>query len=278
VLLSRNYPPSAGLEPYIRQHYVFETAQADDFELIDRVLSETAFIRILVKGDWRAEFEPDVWSNGPGPILVFGANARQFHVRVRGPFLVAGMAIRPSGWKALFGRPASELADTMAPLGDVWGESAVDLHRTISALGDDTARVAAMEAAVALQIKAHGNRATDPEMRAFERIARFESTIRVIDAADRVGLSLRQLERRCLDSFGHMPKTILGRSRFLDMAGAMRGYGDTSEDELAALRYFDDSHRNREFRRFIGMTPGAFTRTPTPLLDAGLKLRAERTV
>lgn len=38
----------------------------------------------------------------------------------------------------------------------------------------------------------------------------------------------------------------------------------------------DQSHRIREFRRFIGMTPAEFERTPKPLLTAGLKLRAER--
>ena len=60
------------------------------------------------------------------------------------------------------------------------------------------------------------------------------------------------------------------------MAAALRGFGNASDEELAALRYFDQSHRNREFRRFIGMTPGQFAATPTPLLTAGLELRELR--
>ena len=59
------------------------------------------------------------------------------------------------------------------------------------------------------------------------------------------------------------------------MATAMRGFSDPDQELLAALRYFDQSHRTREFRHFIGMTPGTFEKAVTPLLTAGLKLRAE---
>jgi len=41
------------------------------------------------------------------------------------------------------------------------------------------------------------------------------------------------------------------------------------------LRYFDQSHLNREFRHFFGMTPGQFEKATTPLFTAGLKLRAD---
>ena len=110
-------------------------------------------------------------------------------------------------------------------------------------------------------------------MNDFAAIARSDSTIRIDDAAAKIGLSVRQLERRCLATFGLSPKAVLRRSRFLDMATAMRGFSSPSEEELAALRYFDQSHLNREFKRFAGMTPRAFERTQTPLFTAGLNLR-----
>lgn len=113
-------------------------------------------------------------------------------------------------------------------------------------------------------------------MRRFEDIARNDSTLRVADAAGQLGLSTRQLERLTARHFGHSPKLVLRRSRFLDMATAMRGLSDPSAELLAALRYFDQSHKTREFKRFIGMTPAEFERTPTPLLTAGLGLRNER--
>ena len=119
MLQSRNYAPSPHLAPYIARHYVFRAPLPPDFTMIDRLLAETAFIRILITGDWAAETAPEQWER-PGDVLFFGANARPFKVRVRGPFFIVGIALRPSGWRALSGHPASDFADRMVRLADVW--------------------------------------------------------------------------------------------------------------------------------------------------------------
>jgi AraC-like DNA-binding protein len=274
MLLSRNYAPSAAIAPFVRRHYVFQADLPDDFEMIDRLLSETAFIRVLIKGDWAAEVMPDDWQYF-GPVCLSGANSRPMRVRVRGPFLVVGIAVRPGGWAALFREPARDLADRIVRLGDQWGTRSTELYDRLTNAADDMARVAIIEDVVAQRLFEIGTHKVCGISERFEAMARSDSTIRVADAADTLGLSVRRLERTCYASFGHSPKAILRRSRFLDMASAFRGFTDPSRDDLAALRYFDHSHRNREFRRFIGMTPGAFEKAQTPLLTAGLKLRAD---
>ncbi|WP_414901509.1 helix-turn-helix domain-containing protein [Sphingomonas flavalba] len=273
MLLSRNYPAAPALAPYLRRIYVFEADLPPDHTVIDRLLAETAFIRILLKGEWLGEVAPGDW-RGAGPVVLFGSNFRPFTVKVTGPFRVIGVSIHPSAWRTLFGRPASDYADSMCPLHDLWGDDADRLLHGVRDAADDTGVVAAIEAVVADRI-ARADHPTDPQMLRFEYIARNDSTIRVVDAAERLGLSVRQMERQCRAAFGHSPKAVLRRSRALDMAMAMRGFSRFSADELAALNYFDQSHLNREFRHFFGMTPGAFAAAPTPLFTAGLKLRAE---
>lgn len=273
-MLSRNYPPSPELAPYIVRHYVFEAGLPDDFVLTDRLLSETAFVRILIRGDWKAEIAPGYWA-GAGPVVFFGPNEFPLPVRVKGPFTVAGFAIHPGGWRSLFDRPARDYTDQMLPLSAAWGGVADRLWSEIQATQDDAGLVAAMERAIAAQLAWIGLNQPDPQMNAFAAIARSDSTIRIDDAAAQLGLSIRQLERRCLASFGLSPKAVLRRSRFLDMAMAMRGFSSPSEEELAALRYFDQSHLTREFKRFAGMTPKAFERAVTPLFTAGLNLRSQ---
>lgn len=276
MLLSRNYPPSAELEPFIARHYAFSAALPEDFELVDRLLAETAFIRILLKGEWVAEIAPGIWGSA-GRTVFFGPNGVPLRVRCRGPFTVVGIAIRPCGWHALFDNPASLFADRMLPLEEVWGDTvAAQLLSAVEQADDDGAIVAAVEAIIAELLAWRGCHRVNNPMRIFEHLARNDSTMRVHDAAARLNLSERQFERHCLGCFGHMPKTVLRRSRFLDMATVMRGLADPSDADLASLRYFDQSHLNREFRRFIGMTPSEFMRTPTPLLNAGLELRQER--
>ena len=271
-MLSRNYPPSPELAPYILRHYVFEAELPEDFTLTDSLLSETAFVRILIRGDWKAEIAPGYWASA-GPVVFFGQNTSPLPVRVRGPFTVVGFAIHPGGWRSLFERSAQDYTNQMLPLSAAWAGIAERLWTEIDAAGDDTALVTAMEHAIMAQLTWIGLRQPDAQMAAFALIARTDSTIRIDDAAAQIGLSVRQLERRCLATFGLSPKAVLRRSRFLDMATAMRGFSSPSDEQLAALRYFDQSHLTREFKRFAGMTPRVFQRAVTPLFTAGLNLR-----
>ena len=263
------------LAPYIRNHFVFRAPLPADMELIDPLLSETAMLRVLLQGDWAAEMTPGTWQV-EGPAILFGNNSRCFNVRVRGPFVVVGTAIRPAGWTALSDRKASDFADGMYPADVAWGDDAHMLYRDAAAHDDDTGIIAALEEFWRKQLAKVGNPVTDPAMAAFEEIANTDSTMRVSDVAARVGLSARAFERRCCATFGLTPKAVMRRSRFLDMATAVRGISDPGEDERAALRFSDQSHLNREFRYFINMTPGMFEKTPTPLLNAVLQLRQDR--
>lgn len=274
MLFSRNYPPSPALAPYIRRHYVFAAELPEDFSLVDKLLSENVFVRILIRGDWKAEVAPGQWE-AAGPVVLFGANAKPMPVSVNGPFTVAGFAIRPSGWRSLSAVPSCDYSDRMLPLPALWGSIADRLWDEVSHCPDDDVIVAAMETMISAQLKKVGLFAPEPQMARFETIARTDSMRKVEDAADELSLSVRQLERRCLVSFGLSPKVILRRSRFLDMATAMRGFSSPNERVLAGLRYFDQSHLTREFKHFLGVTPRQFRLSSTPLFTAGLKLRHE---
>lgn len=276
MLQSMNYAPSPDLAPYIRNHFVFRAPLPADMELIDPLLSETAMLRVILQGDWAAEFTPGTWQV-EGPTILFGNNSRCFNVRVRGPFVVAGTAIRPSGWTALSDQKAQRFADGMYPATVAWGDDADQLYREAAATDDEDAGiVAALERFWRAQLIKFGTPDTDPAMAAFEEIANTDSTMRVVDVAERIGLLARAFERRCCATFGLTPKAVMRRSRFLDMATAVRGISDPGEEERAALRFSDQSHLNREFRYFINMTPGVFEKTPTPLLNAVLQLRQDR--
>lgn len=273
-MLSRTYRPSADLAPYIRRFYVFEAPLPDGVVIEDFLLSETAFVRCLLRGDWAAETSPGEW-NTAGNVVFFGANSRPLHVRVKGGFAVTGCAVRPSGWHALFAEPHSNLSDRMLPLQQLWSNLAETMLAGVVQASDDDGQLAAMEGVLRERIALVQRPAADLQMALFEVISRTDSVMRVEDAAAQVGLSVRQLERRCLAAFGLTPKAILRRSRFLDTATAMRGFSSPSESELDALRYFDQSHMTREFRRYTGMTPRTFANAVTPLQTAGLKLRQD---
>lgn len=277
---SRNYPPTPALSAYIARHYVFSIDASADLMMIDHLLAETAFARLLLRGDWGAETSPGEWTN-IGPAVFFGPNSRPMRVRVRGGFRVVGIAFCPAGWRALSETPVDRFTDRMVPLSEVLGPRAQALLSDVVAVDredeqGDAAIIAAIEHHIAALLDERGRGEPEAAMQRFEEIARNESTTLVRDAAAALGLTQRQLERRCLASFGMSPKAVLRRSRFLDMAAAMRGLSHPGDLEVAALRFYDQPQLIREFRHFITMTPRQFTKTPTPLLTAGLELRNSR--
>jgi AraC-like DNA-binding protein len=270
---SNHRPPSAALQNIVARHYDFGAELPDSFELVDNLLSETAFIRILLKGDWAALMPDGSWQNF-GPVLLFGTNSRPFKVRCRGSFQVIGIAIRPAGWPTLFDKPAHLYTDRMLALGEVWGDDADRLlHGVQAASGDFDRIVAAVEEILLERIATRPLARPDPQMLGFEHIARHDSTKKVAEVCAELGIAQHALERRCRATFGMTPKRVLRRSRFLDMASVMRGLFAPDDEVLAGLRYSDQSHLSKEFREFIDKTPGQFMQTPTPLLTAGLELR-----
>lgn len=274
MFLSRCYEPSASLRRYVSRFYVFSAELPDAAQLVDQLLAETAYVRLLIRGDWQAETAPGEWGTA-GSAILFGSNSRPMKVRVKGAFTVIGVGIRPSGWHALFGLPAAECADLMLPLDLLWGDAAQRLVGQLSRLSDDVSAIAWLEAVMRQRLGHIDDQQACSRAWAFEQLTLGGGINRVGHLAECLDMSPRQLERFTIENFGHRPKTILRRQRFLSIATAMRGIGKTPWDVLASEQFYDQSHLNREFHRFAGVTPQTFLNEQTPLLDAGLRLRAD---
>ena len=252
-MLSRTYHPSDKLRPYIRRFYVFEAELPKGAIIEDFLLSETGFVRCLLKGEWTGETAPGKFEM-PGRALLFGSNAAPLKVRVEGSFALAGFAIRPSAWRCLAVKPHGEFVDTIRSMEEMVGIRATEMLKAVEAAPNDAAKIAAMEKFILDRITSVGSPEPDTKMAEFDKIARVNSTIRVDEAAERIGLSTRQMARRCTASFGLTPKAVLRRSRFLDLATAIRGFSSPSEADLANLRFYDQSHLTREFKRFTNLS------------------------
>lgn len=268
----RNHAPSADLAPYIRQHFLIKAGNADGVVVNDRLYAHTAFVRTVVAvSPANPGWVPKPHEHEDPTIL--GCSMRGFPIRTGGTSVTAGFAIRPGAWRVLFDVDAKTLVDAAQPLADHWGPIADTMKHQLAGANGDDVMIEAMENAIRARLAGRDLAKVDNQIDQFEHIMRTHGTARVDDVAARLGLSPRQFERRCIASFGLSPKAILRRSRFLDMAAAMKGYSKPGDEELALLRYFDMSHRNREFRKFIGLTPGQFLKEDAPMMNLGLELR-----
>jgi AraC-like DNA-binding protein len=145
-----------------------------------------------------------------------------------------GIRFRPGGLGDVLGVPASALRDLRVPLADL---------PAMPGLTPETMRHAV---AVRLRETPEPDRARD----AIARALRVGTS--VTDVAWDLGLSERQLHRRCLTAFGYGPKTLQRVLRFrraLDLAGS----GARLADVAARAGYADQAHMANEVRRLAGV-------------------------
>ena len=268
--LSLSRTPPGDLARFVARFFLLIIERPDDSLIESFLLHEAAYIRVPVIGRWETQVAGR-WTPYEGP-MVFGAQRRRFPVRCTGPIVAAGFMLRPAAWFAFSDVPAHQVADRLDPIDGAGGEALrwacediYQIERTFDRL-EQVVRERIAERRVTI----------DPALERFEAISRLDPTRPVADIARALGMIPRRLDRHVRAHFGHPPKTVLRRSRFLDMAAVLRGLSAAGDGEQAALRFYDASHLNREFRLFLDMPPNRFRNTPTLLFTPGLEVREQR--
>lgn len=269
--VSVNVAPPPDLADVVARFFVTIIDQPDDQVTSDFLLNETALVRVTVRGAWEVKIGAR-WVPHDLSAYMFGAQRRALHVRCRGPMAIAGLAIRPSGWFGVEPKSAHHFVDRLTEIRGTWGADLMDACRDID---DPLATVARLIAATRRRVTAIRGPA-NPEMAEFEQRAWLDPARSVTAIAAEAGLTQNRFDRLVRAHFGHPAKTVLRRSRFLDMAAVMQGMAIPGLDCDASSRFYDASHLNREFRLFVDTTPARFAQLQTPLLTPGLEVRQRR--
>jgi AraC-like DNA-binding protein len=197
-----------------------------------------------------------MWEQGRGA-LVAGPDTGPVPTTMTAGTVILGVRFRPSAGGPALGIPLSELRDQRVDLADL---RPGDARRLTAALDPDTAGARVLDVAAALA----ADSAPDPAVTRAVRLLR-DPRVRADDVAAEVGLSLRQLRRRCHAVVGYGPKTlqrVLRFRRFVSRVDAVPATPDALD--LAALAaeagYADQAHLTRECGRLSGLTPAALAR------------------
>jgi AraC-like DNA-binding protein len=194
-----------------------------------------------------------VWEQGQGA-FVAGPDTGPVATTMAAGTVVLGVRFRPSAGGPALGIPLSELRDQQADLADLRPAQARQLT---AALDPDVAAAQMLDVTAAMV--ADGG--PDPAVTWAARLLRDPAT-RAEDVAAEVGLSLRQLRRRCQAVVGYGPKTLQRVLRFRGFISRVDARPEILD--LAAIAaeagYADQAHLTRECGRLSGMTPAALAR------------------
>ena len=197
-----------------------------------------------------------IWEQGRGA-FVAGPDTGPVPTTMTAGTVILGVRFRPSAGGPALGIPLSELRDQRVDLADL---RPADARRLTAALDPDTAAARILDVTAALV----ADSAPDPAVTWAVRLLR-DPAARAEDIAAEVGLSLRQLRRRCHAVVGYGPKTlqrVLRFRRFVSRVDAVPRTPDVLD--LAALAaeagYADQAHLTRECGKLSGLTPAALAR------------------
>jgi AraC-like DNA-binding protein len=147
----------------------------------------------------------------------------------------------------IIGVPAHEFIDGRTPLADVW--SARDIRRVHEQLAEASDPGAALEAVALGRWDA-----SDVDATLIAHVVQRARAGEPVSAiADGVGVSTRQLQRRCTDAFGYGAKTLTRILRMVQALEVARS-GAPLAETAARAGYADQAHLSREVKELAGVS------------------------
>jgi AraC-like DNA-binding protein len=258
--------PAPALRPFVKSLWVADQTNArQSIELNREHVLPTGEMHLVFRlsDNPLRLFDNDRDTTGRiiGCAIVGGARSA-FYVRdISKPSYAAGAQLLPGAAQLLFGVPADDLAERHTPLDDLWGQSANLAHEQILEAASPEQKLDVLESLLAARFPVV--RGLHPAVaHALEQFWTTTDVHRVVTAS---GYSHRQFIALFRRATGLSPKLYCRVLRFQKVLERVSEVPLASLADLALeAGYSDQSHFNREFREFTGVTPEQYRKlSPT---------------
>jgi AraC-like DNA-binding protein len=168
------------------------------------------------------------------------------------------------GLRLVVGRPIVELANQMVSLDDVFGAEGRRLASQLYDARTWTARFALLDRALVARIQ-QSRRVPTAVTGTYGVLVRTLGAARIASLAEAAGCSQKHLITQFTSEIGLTPKVFARVLRFGRAAELLVAEGGGTLAEIALeCGYYDQSHFNRDFREFAGVTPAALVASRLP--------------
>ncbi|HEX2773013.1 MAG TPA: helix-turn-helix transcriptional regulator [Micromonosporaceae bacterium] len=193
-----------------------------------------------------------IWSSRTG-LLVAGPDTTAHVAAVAAGESYVGLRLSGGSGPAVLGVPAYELRNQRVPLAAIWPEPVA--RRIEERIAESGRPGQVLDEVAVRRLRLAGG--PDPIARVVAERLAVGGEVGAVAAA--VGLSARQLHRRCQRMFGYGPKTL---ARILRMCSALAlaRSGVPAAEVAARTGYADQPHLAREVRRLAGAPLGVLIR------------------
>jgi AraC-like DNA-binding protein len=215
-----------------------------------------------------------IWVQGYG-VFVAGPDTGPAPSEMAPGAVLAGVRFGPGAGGPALGMPLSALLNARVDAADLGSSGGARLARVPGSAAPDVALRMLVDAAGTMLAERPADGLVMEAARLLGRSGTAGgaerlggSGARVDTVAERLGVSERQLRRRCLDAVGYGPATLRRVLRFRRFVSWVDGGDGAHDGELARaaadLGYADQAHLTRECVRLAGLTPAALRAARRP--------------
>jgi AraC-like DNA-binding protein len=202
-------------------------------------------------------YESGVRDLAPRAVIVGPCTHHGADLVLNGRFDVFTIQFQPAGFHQLFGVPMPEITDRAFDARSVLGRAVAELERKLADAADLDERTRI--ATEFLLGHAHRPTTIDAVAKVANEFLVEKGALRIADAAEHAGLSVRQFERVFCEQVGIPPKLYARIVRFHAALAAKQESADRRWTDVAyEFGYCDQMHMIRDFRDFSGENPTRF--------------------
>ena len=250
----REYQPSAALAPYIDCYWMHQRTDVSEFS--EHLIVPDGTVELIISP---VAIERQYQANGPFHTLkshIAGLKTQPQRVRLKHPYTLYGIRIKPSGLAMFTAVPVAQTIDSALQPEMLFGPRFNTLEQRLFNAPDDATRVLLMEQFLLARLPESERKHDVVLSVALDAMRQSGGNARLDSIAQKLRVSCKTVERRFINTLGIPPKRYFRLYRFVN---ALKGYHDHRPEKLSDIAYehgyFDQMHFVREVRAFTGCAP-----------------------
>lgn len=254
-MLYKEITPPIQLLPFVKCFWILENSDQEGNRELQKVLPDACPELIIHYGD-RFRIRSDGKIKQQPYAFLFGPITR--HIEI-GPSGVTGMiAARfyPGALSAFLSFPVKEITDQYVALHKVFGKESVTLEKALRSYTSYHKQMVSLLEAFLVSKLSQNTFMPILKQATLRQITDQQQTVKIEALSQQLHIGRRHLERKFNDQVGMTPRLFLRIVRFQNVFRIIQNKAIKNLTDLTyRAGYFDQSHFNRDFKAFTGMSP-----------------------